>query len=154
MAKTNPNAYYHEVPVKIINDSTNPNPKYAHPGDAGMDLYASETKMIPAGGIAMVPTSIRISLPDGYEAQIRSRSGLAAKSGIFVLNSPGTIDSQYQGHIGVILANFGTSDFIVNYGDRIAQMVIAKYEKASLTEVSEFANLTERGENGFGSSGV
>lgn len=130
-------------------------PSYATNGSAGMDLYAAieEPLIIPAGGIVMVPTGIAIALPSGYECQVRSRSGLAAKSGIFALNAPGTIDSDYRGEIKVILANFGKQDYIVQSQERIAQIVIAEYAIVEWTPVDELTE-TKRGAGGFGSTGT
>lgn len=130
-------------------------PSYATTGSAGMDLYAAieEPLIIPAGGIVMVPTGIAIALPSGYECQVRSRSGLAAKSGIFALNAPGTIDSDYRGEIKVILANFGKQDYIVQSQERIAQIVIAEYAIVEWTPVDELTE-TKRGAGGFGSTGT
>lgn len=130
-------------------------PKYATSGSAGMDLYAAleQAMTISKGAVAMVPTNLAIALPHGYEAQIRSRSGLAAKNAIFCLNSPGTIDSDYRGEIKVILANFGNEDFVINPGDRIAQMIIAKYETVEW-QLVENLDETDRGAGGFGSTGV
>lgn len=130
-------------------------PSYATTGSAGMDLYAAieEPLIIPAGGIVMVPTGIAIALPSGYECQVRSRSGLAAKSGIFALNAPGTIDSDYRGEIKVILANFGKQDYIVQSQERIAQIVIAEYAIVEWTPVDELTE-TKRGTGGFGSTGT
>lgn len=130
-------------------------PTYSTAGSAGMDLYAHTDKPIeiPTQSIALIPTGIAIALPDGLEAQIRSRSGLAAKNGIFCLNSPGTIDSDYRGEIKVILANFGKETFLVNNGDRIAQMVIAQFQKVSWNVVDSL-EATQRGVGGFGSTGV
>lgn len=130
-------------------------PMYQSAGAAGMDLRASnqEPIHIRPGGIMTIPTNIAIAVPSGYEAQIRSRSGLAAKSGIFALNAPGTIDSDYRGEIQVILANFSNQRYTVEPGDRIAQMVITKYETATW-EVCDDLEDTERGEGGFGSSGI
>jgi len=130
-------------------------PNYQTEGSAGMDICAAvETSItIKAGEVALIPTSFAIALPQGYECQVRSRSGLAAKNGIFALNAPGTIDSDYRGEIKVILANFGKIDFTINRGDRIAQLVIAKYEQISWELVNEL-NTTERGVGGFGSTGV
>jgi dUTP pyrophosphatase len=120
-----------------------------------MDICAAieKTVIIKSGEIELVPTSLAIALPKGYECQVRSRSGLAAKNGIFALNAPGTIDSDYRGEIKVILANFGKNDFVINRGDRIAQLVIAKYEQIAWEVVNEL-NTTERGTGGFGSTGV
>ncbi len=128
-------------------------PSYAHPGDAGMDLCAVEPCAIAPGERRLVHTGLAMMLPPGYEAQVRSRSGLALKSGVAVLNSPGTIDEGYRGEIGVILANFGTETFQVERGARIAQMVIAPCTRAVIEEVSVLDD-TERGSGGFGSTGV
>lgn len=132
-----------------------PIPKYMSEGAAGMDLYANvhENTTIKQREIKLIPTGIRISLPEGYEAQIRPRSGLALKNGITLLNSPGTIDSDYRGEIGVILINFGSSDFVVRRGDRIAQMVIGSYEKVEWKECGEL-DITDRNDGGFGHSGI
>lgn len=141
--------------VKIVNDSGNQLPTYATEHSAGMDLRAflDAPVILKPMERKLIPTGIKISLEEGYEAQIRSRSGLALKKGIIVLNEPGTIDPDFTGEVGVILANFGTEDFVVNNGDRIAQMVINKYEKAELIEVEELEQ-TERGEGGFGHTGI
>jgi len=130
-------------------------PSYATTGSAGMDLHAAieEQLIIPAGGIVMVPTGIAIALPSGYECQVRSRSGLAAKSGVFALNAPGTIDSDYRGEIKVILANFSKQDYIVQSQERIAQIVIAAYTIVKWNPVDELTE-TERGTGGFGSTGI
>ena len=130
-------------------------PSYATTGSAGMDLHAAieEQLIIPAGGIVMVPTGIAIALPSGYECQVRSRSGLAAKSGVFALNAPGTIDSDYRGEIKVILANFSKQDYIVQSQERIAQIVIAAYTIIEWNPVDELTE-TERGTGGFGSTGT
>jgi len=130
-------------------------PSYATTGSAGMDLHAAieEQLIIPAGGIVMVPTGIAIALPSGYECQVRSRSGLAAKSGVFALNAPGTIDSDYRGEIKVILANFSKQDYIVQSQERIAQIVIAAYTIVEWNPVDQLTE-TERGTGGFGSTGI
>ncbi|MBL7997163.1 MAG: dUTP diphosphatase [Candidatus Kapabacteria bacterium] len=132
-----------------------PLPAYATEGAAGMDIHAAiETPVaIAAGTVAMIPTALAIAVPRGYECQVRSRSGLAAKHGVFCLNSPGTIDSDYRGELHVILANFGAADYTVNRGDRIAQLVIARHERAEWTEVASLDE-TERGSGGFGSTGL
>jgi dUTP pyrophosphatase len=132
-----------------------PLPTYQTEGSAGMDVYAAldETMIIKAGGIALVPTNLAIALPQGYECQVRSRSGIAAKNGIFALNAPGTIDSDYRGEIKIILANFGKEDFTINRGDRVAQLVVAKYEHIDWN-ITQKLNSTERGSGGFGSTGV
>ena len=156
--------------VKVINKSANPLPKYAKPGDAGMDLIADfsqglndkffffsdydeirETLLIFPGGRALIPTNIYSAIPDGYEVQVRSRSGLALKEGVFVLNSPGTIDSQFRNSWGIILFNTSDEVFEVKQGDRIAQAVLNKFEQIEWEEV-ESLDETERGEGGFGST--
>ena len=131
-----------------------PLPSYQTEGSAGMDICAAieNPTVIKTGAVELIPTLLAIALPQGYECQVRSRSGLAAKNGIFALNAPGTIDSDYRGEIKVILANFGKNDFTINRGDRIAQLVIAKYEQISWKLVNEL-NATERGSGGFGSTG-
>lgn len=141
--------------IKIINKSNNPIPKYQTSGSAGLDLYAflDESIVLKKNEIVLVPTGIYLEIPIGYEAQIRSRSSLALKNGIFCLNSPGTIDSDYRGEIKVILASFNNDSFIINNGDRIAQMVFSKFEHIIFNEVGELSS-TERGEGGFGSTNV
>lgn len=129
-----------------------PSPQYATVGSAGIDIRSTENCFIEAGNYRLVKTGLRIQLPIGYEAQIRPRSGLAYKKGVTVLNSPGTIDSDYRGEIGVILINHGKSTFHISAGDRIAQMVIAKYVRTELV-LKESLEDTERGEGGFGSTG-
>ena len=140
--------------VKIINKSHHPSPNYETLESAGMDLRSNiKTDItLKPNQRAIVPTGIFIALPKGYEAQVRSRSGLAAKYGVTVLNSPGTIDADYRGEIGVILINFSENDFIIKNGDRIAQMVIAKHERAIWEECIDLSK-TERGSGGFGSTG-
>lgn len=132
-----------------------PLPQYQTQGSAGMDLYAviDEPITLQPHDIRLIPTGIAIALPQGYEAQIRSRSGLAAKHGVFSLNAPGTIDSDYRGEIKVILSNAGAEPFTIQRGDRIAQMVIARYEQIAWHAV-ETLDATERGAGGFGSTGV
>ena len=127
-------------------------PEYATPASAGVDLRASDGCVIPPGGRALVPTGLRIALPEGYEAQVRPRSGLALKHGVTLPNSPGTIDADYRGEIGVILMNLGQEPFIVEPGDRIAQMVVAPVARVAWSE-AEALDATERGEGGFGSTG-
>ncbi len=141
--------------VKIVNKSGFPVPFYATELSAGMDLKAAIDEPIELDGLerAMVPTGLYIELPAGYEAQIRPRSGLAAKHGVTVCNSPGTVDADYRGEIKVILVNLSKEKFVINPGERIAQMVIAKYEKIEWDEV-EVLGETERGAGGFGSTGV
>lgn len=162
------------ITVKIVNNSTNDLPYYATTNSAGMDLKANivrnednevklkgenfEVKITEDGlnyvilhplGRVLIPTGIHISLPVGYEAQIRPRSGLALKHGITIVNSPGTIDSDYRGDVGIILANLGSKPFTIMHGDRIAQMVISKHEEVVFEEVTDLDD-TERGHGGFG----
>ena len=139
--------------IQIINKSKNPNPSYETSGSAGMDLRSNEKITIKTGSTEIIGTGIYIKLPNGYEAQIRSRSGLTAKNQVIVLNSPGTIDSDYIGEIKIILANLSTKDFEVKKGDRIAQMVIAQYEQAWFEDVESLEN-TDRGTGGLGSTGI
>lgn len=141
--------------VKIINKSKHQLPQYATPLSAGMDLRANIDEPIKIGSLerAMVPTGIYIALPEGYEAQIRPRSGLAAKKGVTVLNTPGTIDADYRGEIKVILVNLSSEPFVIEDGERICQMVVAKHERVDWTEV-ETLDETERGAGGFGHTGV
>ena len=141
--------------VKIINKSKNENPSYATSGASGMDLRANldEDLVIKSGEIELVPTGIFVEIPEGYEGQVRARSGLALKYGISLPNGIGTIDSDYRGELKVILINHGKEDFVIKNGDRIAQIVFIKYEKAEL-EIVESLEDTERSEGGFGSTGV
>ena len=127
-------------------------PRKAHADDAAYDLYASADGIIPASGRAVIPTGVYLELPVGFEAQIRPRSGLAAKSGITVLNTPGTIDAGYRGEVGVIMYNGGTEEFPVRRGDRIAQMVIARLADVEL-DLCDSLNESDRGSGGFGSTG-
>lgn len=140
--------------VKIINRSAFPSPAYATEMSAGMDLKAniSEAVLLEPLQRAMIPTGIYLALPEGTEAQVRPRSGLAAKFGISVLNAPGTIDADYRGEVKVILVNLSNEPFIVNPGERIAQLVLARYERIEWDEV-ETLDETCRGEGGFGSTG-
>ena len=141
--------------VKIINRSKHPLPSYETTSSAGMDLKANLDKPIILKPMdrAIVKTGLFIALSNGYEAQVRPRSGLAAKNGITVLNAPGTIDADYRGEIGVILINLSTENFTINDGDRIAQLVIANYEHAIWNEV-DILEETKRGKGGFGSTGI
>ena len=143
------------IDVKIINTSNNDLPAYSTPQSAGMDLraYLTEPVTLMPGERKLIGTGLYIALPEGYEAQIRPRSGLALKNGITVLNAPGTIDADYRGEIKVILYNASNEEFIVSSGERIAQMVIAKHEKANFIEVTSLDE-TERGDGGFGHSGI
>ena len=128
-------------------------PSYAHPGDAGMDIRSMEELTIEPGARSLVHTGLVMILPQGYEAQVRPRSGLALKNGVTVLNTPGTIDADYRGEVGVILANFGSEPFRVEKGSKIAQIVVAPCTRAEIEETVE-VDATERGEGGFGSTGV
>ena len=128
-------------------------PSYAHPSDAGMDVRSVEDLTIAPGKRALVHTGLVMLLPPKYEAQVRPRSGLALKSGVTVLNTPGTIDSGYRGEVGVILANFGDADFQVKKGDKIAQIVIAPVTQPTIEETDSIDE-TDRGTGGFGSTGV
>lgn len=141
--------------VKIVNKSAFPAPAYATEYSAGMDLKADIQTPVEIGPLqrVMIPTGLHIALPEGMEAQVRPRSGLAAKHGITVLNSPGTIDADYRGEIKVILVNLSDTTFVINPGERIAQMVIARYEKVEWYE-AETLDQTGRGEGGFGSTGI
>lgn len=131
-----------------------PLPQYASAGAAGMDLCAAvdEPIVVPPHGIVVVPTALALALPPGYEAQVRSRSGLAAHHGLFCLNGPGTIDSDYRGEIKVIIANFGNAPFTIERGMRIAQLVIARYERVQWEEVADLPP-TARGDGALGSTG-
>ena len=141
--------------VQIINTSKHATPTYETTGSAGMDLRANITAAITLKPLerTLVKTGLFIALPVGFEAQVRPRSGLAAKKGITVLNAPGTVDADYRGEIGVILVNLSNQDFVINDGERIAQLVIAKHERVQWQEVTEL-DTTERGTGGFGSTGV
>lgn len=142
--------------VKRVTDSylDIPLPHYATEGSSGMDVRATVEKqvIIPSGKLALISTNLSVEIPLGYEIQVRPRSGLAAKHGIGVLNSPGTIDSDYRGEVKIILFNFGSDDFAVNNGDRIAQLVIAEVIQANIVE-SEILNSSDRGKGGFGHTG-
>lgn len=141
--------------IKIINKSNHDLPHYETIASAGMDLRASlsESRVLKPLERSIVGTGLFIELPIGTEAQVRPRSGLAAKKGITVLNAPGTVDADYRGEIGVILVNLSNEDFTINNGERIAQLVIAKHERAEWEQV-EILSETDRGQGGFGSTGV
>lgn len=140
--------------IRIVNKSPHPLPAYETEHSAGMDLRAFTGGPVTLKPLErkLIPTGLFMELPVGFEAQVRPRSGLAVKHGITVLNSPGTIDSDYRGEVGVILINLSDTEFTVNDGDRIAQMIISRHEKAELTETEEINN-TNRGAGGFGHSG-
>ena len=141
--------------IKVVNKGHQPLPQYATPQSAGMDLRANLEEPITLKPLErrLILTGLHIALPAGYEAQVRPRSGLALKKGITVLNSPGTIDADYRGEIGVLLINLSQDDFIVNDGERVAQMIIARHEQGEFVEV-EVLDETERGEGGYGHTGV
>ena len=159
------------INVPVINKSSNELPKYAHKGDAGFDLRANveeikndnylfnairfnaTTIILNPGGRVLIPTGLYMAIPEGYELQIRPRSGLALKYGITVVNTPGTIDAVYRGNIGVILKNDGIEPFVIEQGDRIAQGVLNKVEEANLIEVDSLDE-TDRSDSGYGKSGV
>lgn len=143
------------INVKVVNKSSNPLPEYATEGSAGMDLSANTTEDIVLNPFErkMIPTGIYIQLPERYEAQIRPRSGLAIKYGISIINCVGTIDSDYRGEICVLLVNLSNDPFTIHNGDRIAQMIINKYETCEWILVDEL-NETERGDGGYGSTGI
>lgn len=139
--------------VNILNNHDGRTPEYQTDQSAGADLFASEAGVVEKGKIKLVNTGIIISVPEGFEAQIRPRSGLALKKGVTVLNTPGTIDSDYRGNIGVILVNFGDNDFVYSKGDRIAQIIFSKIYRANF-EKADTLDSTSRGSGGFGHSGV
>jgi dUTP pyrophosphatase len=145
------------IKFKRLSDKFNdiPLPSYSTEGSSGMDLRAAvdDKIIIKPLETVLIPTNLAVEIPEGYEGQVRPRSGLAAKNFVTILNTPGTIDSDYRGEIKVILTNFGKEDFVVNRGDRIAQLVITKVEKANIVEVQEL-NSTERNEGGFGHTGI
>ena len=141
--------------IQVVNKGHQPLPQYATPQSAGMDLRANLSEPIVLKPLErrLIPTGLHIALPAGYEAQVRPRSGLALKKGITVLNSPGTVDADYRGEVGVLLINLSQEDFVVNDGERIAQMVIARHEQAEFLPVAVLDE-TERGEGGYGHTGV
>ena len=141
--------------VKVVNKGRQPLPQYATPQSAGMDLRANLDEPVTLQPLErrLIPTGLYIALPEGYEAQVRPRSGLALKKGITVLNAPGTIDADYRGEVGVLLVNLSQEPFVINDGERIAQMVIARHEQGQFEEV-EVLDETERGAGGYGHTGV
>lgn len=143
------------VKIKIVNKGQQPLPTYATAQSAGMDLRANIDAPITLRPMErqLIPTGLYMALPEGFEAQVRPRSGLALKHGITVLNTPGTIDADYRGEIKVLLVNFSNTDFVINAGERVAQMVIARYEKVDFEQVIELDD-TERGAGGYGHTGV
>jgi dUTP pyrophosphatase len=154
------NQDYGKIEVKFKNESNNPDPEYATAYSSGFDLRANlteEIKLSPQGGFAIIPTGLYFEIPDNLEIQVRSRSGLAAKNQVAVLNSPGTIDADYRGEIKIILINHGLNEFYVKHGDRIAQAVISSViskNVVALKKVKEINDNTERGSGGFGSTGI
>jgi len=142
------------IHIKIVNTSANPLPQYATKGSSGMDIRASLDIRVTLQPLerALIPTGLFVEIPHGYEIQIRPRSGLAIKQGITCLNSPGTIDSDYRGEIKIVLINLSSEEQVINHGDRIAQMIIQRTERAEFEEV-EFLNKTERAAGGFGHTG-
>jgi dUTP pyrophosphatase len=149
------NFAFNMVKIKVVNTGHQPLPAYATQQSAGLDLRANldESIVLRPMERRLVPTGLRIALPEGYEAQVRPRSGLALKHGITVLNTPGTIDADYRGEVMVLLINFSQEDFIINDGERIAQLVVARYEQADFLTVEELDE-TERGAGGYGHTGV
>lgn len=147
--------HFEMIQVKVVNKGHQQLPAYATPQSAGMDLRANIEAPITLRPMErrLIPTGLHIALPEGYEAQVRPRSGLALKHGLTVLNSPGTIDADYRGEVGVLLINLSQEDFVINDGERIAQMVIARHEQADFVVVEEL-DQTERGEGGYGHTGV
>ena len=140
-----------KIRIKKIRDNA-VTPRYEHDGDAGMDLYAVEDSILRPGQRKLIPTGFQVEVPKGHEMQIRPKSGLALKHGITVLNTPGTVDSCYRGEVGVIILNTSDRDYEVNAGEKVAQAVIARVEKAVVEEVEELTE-TQRGAGGFGSTG-
>ncbi|SFW10900.1 dUTP pyrophosphatase [Prevotellaceae bacterium HUN156] len=143
------------IKIQVVNRGHQQLPAYATPQSAGMDLRANLEAPITLHPMErrLIPTGLHIALPEGYEAQVRPRSGLALKHGLTVLNTPGTIDADYRGEIGVVLINLSQEDFVINDGERIAQMVIARHEQGDFVVVEELDE-TERGEGGYGHTGV
>jgi len=139
--------------IKIVNKSANALPQYETGGSVGMDIRSNDNVIIEPGKTALIKTGLYVEIPYGYEIQVRPRSGLALKYSVTVLNSPGTIDSDYRGELGVILINHGTEDFQVKIGERIAQLVLAKVEHIAWQAVGSLIGGTKRGEKGFGSTG-
>ena len=143
------------IKIKVVNKGHQQLPAYATPQSAGMDLRANIDEPITLHPMEryLIPTGLHIALPEGYEAQVRPRSGLALKHGLTVLNAPGTVDADYRGDIGVVLINLSQEDFVINDGERIAQLIIARHEQADFVVVEEL-DQTERGEGGYGHTGV
>ncbi len=141
------------VEIKVLKIKENAKvPQIAHEGDAGFDVHSTERYVLKPGERAAISSGIKLEIPFGYECQVRPRSGLALKHGISVINTPGTIDATYRGEVNIILINHGNEDYIVNEGDKVAQLIFKKLEEVNLKEVKEI-NQTKRGEGGFGSTG-
>ena len=138
--------------IKIQKIADIPTPSYAHKGDAGVDLYAAEDAVLKAGERKLIRTGIKIAIPEGYEGQVRPKSGLALKHGLSIVNSPGTVDSSYRGEVGVICINLGNEPIKIEKGKKVAQMVFKKIETVKFEEVPQLDD-TSRGEGGFGSTG-
>jgi dUTP pyrophosphatase len=156
---TSNNSSNFKLNINFVNESTNPNPEYATEGSSGFDLRANLQNPIEilSGGIQIIPTGLYFEIPNGLEIQVRPRSGLAAKNGVTVLNTPGTVDSDYRGEVKIILINHGKEVFTVNHGDRIAQAVIASVmgkNVIELNKISKISDDTVRASNGFGSTGI
>ena len=139
--------------IQVVNRGHQPLPSYATSQSAGLDVRANLTEPIELKSLELIPTGLHIALPAGYEAQVRPRSGMALKHGVTVLNSPGTVDADYRGEIGIVLVNLSSETFVINDGERIAQLVIARHEQAEFVEV-DVLDETERGEGGYGHTGV
>jgi len=155
----NPNFDEYKIDFKFKNDSNNPDPEYATAGSSGFDLRANLDSQvtIPPHGVKIIPTGLYFEIPDNFEIQVRPRSGLAAKNGVTVLNSPGTVDADYRGEVKVILINHSEVGFFINHGDRIAQAVVAAVTAKNFIKLTKINNInknTERGSGGFGSTGV
>lgn len=150
---------FYKIKLKFVNKSDNPNPEYATNGSSGFDLRANlpdGPMIIPSGEVSVVPTGLYFDIPENFEIQVRPRSGLAAKNAVTVLNTPGTVDSDYTGEVKVILINHGKTDFIINHGDRIAQAILASVLSknfVNLSQVTDITKDTKRGSGGFGSTG-
>ena len=142
-----------DIKVKKLSENAKV-PMYVHFGDAGADLSSAQDVTIMPGQTAVVMTDLSFELPDGIELQIRSRSGMAARHNVFVLNAPGTVDSSFTGNVGVVLTNLGTKVFDVKIGDRVAQAVLSRYEVANFEESVSIVKISSRGKDGFGSTGV
>lgn len=150
---------FYKIKLKFVNKSDNPNPEYATNGSSGFDLRANlpdGPMIIPSGEVSVVPTGLYFDIPENFEIQVRPRSGLAAKNAVTVLNTPGTVDSDYTGEVKVILINHGKTDFTINHGDRIAQAILASVLSknfVNLSHVTDITKDTKRGSGGFGSTG-